>query len=126
MKPARRVWDLCHEPGVSIDDPIVRNLLSSLRPAIEKPEEAHPLFLDHVALALMAHLAHSYGGVNSNAGITRGGLAPWQERRVKESMSACLNEEVPLSRLASECALRSGTSPAPSGNRRESLHTVGF
>jgi AraC-like DNA-binding protein len=102
---APRAGNLRYEPGVSIDDPIVHNLLSSLRPAIAKQEEAHPLFLDRVGLALTAHMAHTYGGVNSNAGIPRGGLAPWQERRVKELMSACLNEEVPLSRLASECGL---------------------
>src|SRR5437762_3121797 len=35
--------------GVSVDDPVVRSLLASLLPAMAKPEEAHPLFLDHVA-----------------------------------------------------------------------------
>jgi AraC-like DNA-binding protein len=100
-----RVGNLRHELGVSVDDPIVRNLLSSLLPAIAKPEEAHPLFLDHVALALTVHMAHTYGGMCANAELPRGGLAPWQERRVKELMSANLNHELPLSRLASECGL---------------------
>src|SRR5262249_11496836 len=64
-----------------------------------------PLFLDHVAFALTVHMAHTYGGMCANAGLPRGGLAPWQERRVKELMSANLNHELPLSRLASECGL---------------------
>jgi AraC-like DNA-binding protein len=92
-------------PGVSTDDPVVRHLLASLLPATAKPEEAHPLFLDHVALALTADLVCTYGGMNPNAGLPRGGLAPWQEKRVKELTSATPQEEVPLSRLATECNL---------------------
>jgi AraC family transcriptional regulator len=76
-----------------------------LLPAAAKPEQAHPLFLDHVALALTAHIACTYGGMNPNAGLPRGGLAPWQEKRVKELMTATLQEEVPLSRPATECNL---------------------
>ena len=102
-----RVGDLRHESGISVEDPVVRHLLASLLPAIGKPQEAHPLFLDHVALALtlMAHMANVYGGMSPNAGLRRGGLALWQERRVKELMSESLNEEIPLSRLANECGL---------------------
>src|SRR6266567_4218323 len=100
-----RVGDLRHQPGVSIDDSVVRNLLSSLLPATANPERAHPLFLDHVALALNAHVAHVYGGMSPNGSLPRGGLAPWQERRVKELMSESMQEEVPLSRLAAECGL---------------------
>jgi AraC family transcriptional regulator len=99
------VGDLRYQAGVSIDDPVVRHLLSALLPAIEKPEQAHPLFLDHVALALVAHLASAYGGMSPPRGMPWGGLAPWQERRAKELMSASLNEEIPLSRLAGECGL---------------------
>ncbi|HVY92556.1 MAG TPA: AraC family transcriptional regulator [Bryobacteraceae bacterium] len=97
--------ELRHEPGVSLDDPVVRGLLSSLLPALAKPEEAHPLFLDHVSMALMSHLAHSYGGMRRETAPPRGGLAPWQERRVKELMRESLHEEIPLSRLAEECGL---------------------
>jgi len=52
-----RLGDLRHRPGVSIDDPVVRPLLSALLPAMRKPDEADSLFLDHVVLALTAHLA---------------------------------------------------------------------
>lgn len=52
------------------------------------------------------HLAHTYGGLRAAAQPgTRGGLAPWQERRAKEMMSANLDGEVPLARLAAECGL---------------------
>jgi AraC family transcriptional regulator len=102
---APRLGDLRHRPGVSVDDPVVRNLLSSLLPVMEKPQQANSLFLDHVVLATTAHLACAYAGLDPNAGRARGGLAPWQERRAKELISASLNEELPLSRLAGECGL---------------------
>jgi AraC family transcriptional regulator len=37
--------------------------------------------------------------------LPRGGLAHWQARRVKELMSESLSQEIPLSRLATECGL---------------------
>jgi len=40
-----------------------------------------------------------------NPSFPKGGLAPWRERRVKELMSASLDEELLLSRLAEECGL---------------------
>ncbi len=98
-----RIGDLRHEPGVGIDDPVVRHLLAALLPATAKPEEAHPLFLDHTALALGVHLAQRYGGLRT--GRDAGGLAPWQERRAKEMMSEGLRVEVPLAHLAAECGL---------------------
>lgn len=98
------VRDLRHKPGVSVDDPVVRHLLSSLIPATANPDEAHPLFLDHVALALTAHLAHRYGGMEASRQKNRGGLAKWQERRVKELIRET-KDELPLSRLADECGL---------------------
>ena len=101
----RRPGDLRHRLGASVNDPTVRHLLSALLPVMSKPHEAHPLFLDHVALALTAHMACVYGGMNPSAGIGRGGLASWQERRAKELMSASLTEDMPLSKLANECGL---------------------
>lgn len=103
---ATRVGDLQHELGVGIDDAVVRHLLSSLLPAMAKPEEAPPLFLDHVALALSAHVAHRYGGMKPDT--ARGGLAPWQARRAKELMSENLSQEISLSQLARECGLSVG------------------
>lgn len=101
----QRIGDLRHRLGTSMDDPVARHLLSSLLPAFAKPQEAHPLFLDHVALAMTAHMTCVYGGMNQAAGMPRSGLAAWQERRAKELMSASLHEEIPLSRVAMECGL---------------------
>jgi AraC family transcriptional regulator len=102
---APNIGDLQHRPGVGIDDPIARHLFSSLLPATARPAEAPALFLDHVALALTAHVAHAYGGMNRDRRARSGGLAPHQERRAKELMAASLDEDISLLRLAAECGL---------------------
>jgi AraC-like DNA-binding protein len=102
---APKIGDLKYRPGVGIDDSVTRSLLSSLLPATARPSEAPALFLDHVALALTAHVAHRYGGMKRNGSLLRGGLAPAQERRVKELMTASLNNDISLVRLATECGL---------------------
>jgi AraC family transcriptional regulator len=102
---APRPGDLHHKPGVSVHDPVVRHLLSSLLPLTSKPQQASSLFLEHVCLAMTAHMACVYAGMNPNMGMPRSGLAPWQVRRSKELMSASLSEDLPLSRLAAECGL---------------------
>ena len=73
---ARPPGDLRHTPGLSVDDPVVRHLMSSLRPHIAEPRQANSLFLDHVVLAMTAHMASTYAGLNKDSGIPRGGLAP--------------------------------------------------
>ena len=99
------VNDLRHQPGVSVEDPVVRGLLSALLPVISKPEEAHPLFLDHLASALVAHVVNRYGDSNVSPNSPRGGLSRWQKRRVKEMMSESLHKEITLAELANECGL---------------------
>ena len=101
---AGRVSELRHEPGLSVDDPVVHHLLASLLPATANPDEAHPFFLDHIALALTGHVAQRYGGVRLRPEAHRGGLAKWQERRVKELIRES-KRDIPLSRLADECGL---------------------
>ena len=102
-----RPGGLRHKPGTSVDDPVVRHLLSSLHPLLAAPRQANSLFLDHVVLAMTAHMATVYGGMQPIAGAARGGLAPWQDRRARELMNASLNQELSLSRLAAECGLSS-------------------
>ena len=104
---APRPGDLRHRAGVSVEDPVVRHLLSSLRPLLAAPRQANSLFLDHVVLAMTAHMASAYAGMEIDAGMPRGGLASWQERRTQELIRANLNGELPMSRLAAECGLSS-------------------
>ncbi len=80
---APRPGDLRHKPGVSVDDPVVRHLLSSLLPLMPKPQQANSLFLDHVVLALTAHMACVYGGMSPDRGAASrrpGALAAAESR----------------------------------------------
>lgn len=99
------IEDLHYKPGDCVRDAVVENLFLSLRPALAKPEEACVLFVDHVALALCAHVAQVHGGMRTSQRPPRGGLAPWQERRSKELLNADLGGEIPLRQLAMECGL---------------------
>ena len=63
------------------------------------------MFVDHVSLAVGIHVAQTYGGMRPVSRPARGGLAPWQERRAKEILSANLDGGVPLKDVARECRL---------------------
>ena len=104
---APRIGDLRHPPGVGADDAIMRSLASAIAPAFARPEHASRLFIEHVTLAASAHLAQVYGGLAVGRPL-RGGLAPWQERRVKEIIDSNLRGEISLASLAQECGLSTG------------------
>lgn len=86
-------------------DPVIANLGKAMLPALMVPEEASTLFIDHVALALKAHVIHVYGGLRRAAPLRSRGLAPWQERRAKAFLMEHLAGDVSLTDLARECAL---------------------
>jgi AraC-like DNA-binding protein len=101
-----RVGDLRHRPGVGFADPVVRHLLLSLRPALaENPVPLTAVFADHVAMALVSHMASTYGGAQPPRRLPQGALSPWQERRAKEMLDAGLDGSVTLAELASACKL---------------------
>ena len=102
---ARRIGDLHYTPGVGDDDPIMRSLMASLYPSLQRPEEANRLFVDHVVLALRLHVADVYGRMHAHQRPSQGGLAPWQERRAKDLMRDDIDGGLTLSRLAGECGL---------------------
>jgi AraC family transcriptional regulator len=89
------------------DDPIIRHLFLSLHPILEQPENGCSLFVDHIALALQAHLLRTYASAVIAGQSVRGGLAPWQERRAKEVMNGSLDKDISIAQLASECGLSS-------------------
>jgi AraC family transcriptional regulator len=102
----RHIQELRHTPGATVSDPIARNLLLSMRPALAaRPDETPELFVDHVALALSIHVARKYGDVSELPRQWGGGLAPWQERRAKELLDAHIGGHITLADLARSCEL---------------------
>jgi AraC-like DNA-binding protein len=102
---AHRIGELQCPRGQGIADATIRNLAFSLVGGFDSPQEVNRLFVEHVSLALCAHVAQAYGGMRPNSMALRGGLAAWQERRAKEILTANLDGAVALTEIARECRL---------------------
>jgi AraC-like DNA-binding protein len=100
-----RVAELLYEPGVGVPDETVRNLGVSLLPALRAPDQVSRLFMDHLTLAMTAHIAQTYGGMQPNSRPVQGGLAPWQEKRSKDMLAGDLTGATSLHEIASACGL---------------------
>jgi AraC family transcriptional regulator len=86
-------------------DPILKNLGVSLLQAMESPELAGSLYLDHAVLAIHAYIACTYGGMRIEPYAMRGGLTRRQMQRATEILTANLDGHVSLSQVARECQL---------------------
>jgi AraC family transcriptional regulator len=105
---ATRIGDLSYEPGAGVNDVTISRLGSLLLPALGHPDQANPLFVDYVLLAVGVHIAETYGGMRPVSRQVRGGLAPWQERRAREFLLANIKRGVTLKEVARECGLSLG------------------
>ena len=97
-----RVGQLDCELGVGHDDAVVRHIGASLQQGLRRPDETNQLFIDHMMLALTAHVAQAYGGLRPGAETARGGLAPWQARRACERLESDLGGKLSLQQIAAE------------------------
>jgi AraC family transcriptional regulator len=100
-----RVGELSYEPGVGHDDEVVRHVGASLRQGLCRPDETNQLFVDHMMLALTAHVAQTYGGLKPAAEPSRGGLAPWQVKRACDRLDSDLSGKIALQLIATELGL---------------------
>jgi AraC family transcriptional regulator len=99
---ARRVGQLACELGVGHDDAIVRQIGASFLEGLRRPAETNQLFVDHMMLALTAHVAQTYGGLQRPAELARGGLATWQVKRACEKLESDLGGKIPLEQIAAD------------------------
>jgi AraC family transcriptional regulator len=86
-------------------DTVFKNLALALLPALDKPDQLNRLFAEHASRTITAYLAKTYGSTQLRFQRSRGGLAPWQERRAKEMLTANLSGDLSLSELAGACRL---------------------
>lgn len=99
---APRIDELAYQPGVGHEDAVVRHLGASLLDALHRPDETNQIFVDHMMLALTAHVAQAYGGLRRSAELARGGLAPWQVKRACEKLESDLGGKLSLHQIAAE------------------------
>lgn len=102
---APRVGELSYEPGVGHDDEVIRHIGASLQDGLQRPDETNQIFVDHMMLALTAHVAETYGGLKRPAVASRGGLAPWQVKRACDRLESDLTGKVALEKIAAELGL---------------------
>jgi AraC-like DNA-binding protein len=102
---APRIDRLSYKTAAGHNDAIIRNLGEAMLVAVHSPEQANQLFVDHVVLALTAHIAQTYGGLRLIRDLPKGGLAPWQERRACDALAARLEGDMSLKIIAAECGL---------------------
>lgn len=86
-------------------DPVLPHLARALLPALERPQEACPLFLDHAALAIQTHLMARYGGVRVDTPTRRRTLSRMQEARAKEMLCASMGSDIRIGDIAAACFL---------------------
>ena len=85
-------------------DPVVQGLAMALLPALSQPAHASALFIDHVLLALQAHLVTRYGGVSLPAERS-GGLSARQLNMATAFLASLTAREATISDVAAQCGL---------------------
>jgi AraC-like DNA-binding protein len=101
---APRIRTLHCDPGTPVRDPVLSQLGLVLLPMLEESREPDLLFLQHMALALRAHLARAYGRMSTPSRTTGAGeLAPWRQRRAEDMLRAGLAGGVSLDEVARAC-----------------------
>jgi AraC family transcriptional regulator len=93
--------------GTQHIDETMLSLARALHPVLARPSCATALFTDHVFLAMVTHLAGTYGGIHSrDLGESRGRmLTRLQEGRVTSRLLDDIARDTSLSELAALCGL---------------------
>src|SRR5580700_2712093 len=86
-------------------DPTLHHLTQTILPCLNRPEMFSQLFMDSFTMTICSHLVGQYGQTPEAVSQFKGGLAPWQKRRVVELFKEHLDGEVKLETLAEECRL---------------------
>ncbi|MFC5460996.1 helix-turn-helix domain-containing protein [Massilia niabensis] len=87
------------------EDPVLAHLAQIARVSVDPAGPATELFLESLLLAVHRHLRARYEGRCETVPGPRGGLAGWQEARVKEYIEANLQSGVGVIELATLCQL---------------------
>src|SRR5271154_3466720 len=86
-------------------DPVLHQLTQLILPSLTRPQAFSSLFLEYFRLLFCAHMAQKYSVSMDRVARPRGGLAPWQKRRVIDLFREHLDGSIRLPTLARECSL---------------------
>lgn len=91
--------------ATGLDDPKARNLIMAVLLELQGGASPSVLFMEHIGLALAAHVFAAHGHLEGPAGTAYGGLAPWQVRRATSLLAAHMDGSVGLEAVAQECGI---------------------
>jgi AraC-like DNA-binding protein len=86
-------------------DPVLHQLTQLILPSLTRPQAFSTLFLEYFRLLFCAHVAQKYSASMNGVTRPRGGLAPWQKRRVIDLFREHLDGSIRLPTLARQCGL---------------------
>ena len=92
-------------PGLARVDPVMARIGDHLVRVMRARVTVEGLLADQMLLLVQAHVATAYGVGRQLLVPHKGGLAPWQDRRVKEMLAASLAEPPSLATVAREVTL---------------------
>jgi len=96
--------DLEVRSGQGFSDAVINHLGHALLPALERPQETNPLYLDHVLQAMIVHLARTIG-VGIEERVSARGLSPRQLKHATELMMSRLDGSLTIGEVARACGL---------------------
>jgi AraC family transcriptional regulator len=86
-------------------DPVLHQLTQIILPSLTQPQAFSTLFLEYFRLLFCAHVGQKYSTSMNRVTRPRGGLAPWQKRRVIDMFREHLDGSIRLPTLARQCGL---------------------
>jgi AraC family transcriptional regulator len=86
-------------------DAVLHRMTEMILPSLNVPAPFSELFLDYYCLLFCTHVTKAYATSSVPIKAYRGGLAPWQKRRMMELLTEHLDGSVRLTTLAEECGL---------------------
>jgi AraC family transcriptional regulator len=86
-------------------DPVLHQMTQLILPSLSAPRAFSALFLEYFRLLFCAHVVQKYAPSVEATHRPRGGLAPWQKRRVIDLFRDHLDGSLRLPTLAQQCGL---------------------
>jgi AraC-like DNA-binding protein len=99
--------EIGHRPGIGIQDGVLSGLAMSLKPAFMRPEETNRIFVDHVSVALAAHVAHAFAPQHAERTKTPN-LGAASARRAQEMLDEDRDGTLSMRELAEEVGMPVG------------------
>src|SRR4030088_419621 len=98
--PALRFSEIEFKPRLFFYDRDLWETALKLKSQIDNPGSKHRQYAEALGIVLTHELVRINGEVGLRARLSRGGLAPWQQKRVAEYIEERVADDIPLATLA--------------------------